>query len=64
MEQIKKFHTEFWVFTVFDELIEACPSLKNKFSGDIRIYWRLSDFENDFGDFDEYEDIKKIYKQK
>ena len=62
MVQIEKIHTDFWTFTVFDKFIEACPTRKNKYSGDqIRIYSRLSDFERDFGDFEEYEKIRVLY---
>jgi hypothetical protein len=62
MVQIEKIHTDFWMFTVFDKFIEACPTRKNRYSVDqIRIYARLSDFERDFGDFEEYGKIRDLY---
>ena len=62
MVQIEKIHTDFWTFTVFDKFIKACTTRKNRYSGDqIRIYSRLSDFERDFGDFEEYGKIRDLY---
>jgi hypothetical protein len=62
MVQLEKIHTDFWTFTVFDKFIKAYPTRKNRLSGDqIRIYSRLSDFERDFGDFEEYEKIKEVF---
>src|SRR5574343_2104404 len=57
MVQIEKIHTDFWTFTFFDKFIKACPTRKNRYSGQIRIYSRLSDFERDFGDFEELRDL-------
>jgi hypothetical protein len=62
MVQIEKIHTALWTFTVFNKFIKACPTHKNRYSdGQIRIYSRLSDFEKDFGDFEEYGKIRGLY---
>ena len=64
MTTCRKIQTEMWDFTVIPgKFIKASPTEKNRYSFDyIRIYADIQNFERDFGDYDEFETIKKMWE--
>ena len=60
-----KLHAEMWNFTVVPaRQITAYPTKKNRLSRYyIRIYKDIQNFERDFGDYDEFETIKKMWEE-
>ena len=59
-----KVQTEMWEFTVIPgKFIKATPTEKNRYAFDyIRIYADIHNFGRDFGDYDEFETIKKMWE--
>ena len=66
MTTLPKVQTEMWEFTVIPgKYIKAAPTEKNRYHCDyIRIYGDIHNFERDFGDYDEFETIKKMWEGK
>ena len=64
MTDLPKVQTEMWEFTVIPgKFIKATPTKKNRYAFDyIRIYADMKSFERDFGDYDEFETIKKMWE--
>lgn len=59
-----KVQTEMWEFTVIPgKFIKAIPAEKNRYSFEcIRVYADMHSFGRDFGDYDEFETIKKMWE--
>ena len=66
MTGLLKVQTELWEFTVIPgKFIKAIPTEKNRYPFDyIRIYADIHSFGRDFGDYDEFETIKKMWEGK
>ena len=66
MTTCRKIQTEMWDFTVIPgEQIKAYPTEKNRLSYYyIRIYADTENFERDFGDCEEFAEIKKMWEGK
>ena len=64
MTGLLKVQTELWEFTVIPgKFIKAIPTEKNRYPFDyIRIYADIHIFGRDFGDYDEFETIKKMWE--
>ena len=64
MTALPKVQTEMWEFTVIPgKFIKAAPTKKNRYAFDyIRIYADIHNFERAFGDYDEFETIKKMWE--
>ena len=60
----RKIQTEMWEFTVIPgKFIKATPTEKNRYAFDsIRMYADIHNFERAFGDYDEFETIKKMWE--
>ena len=63
MTDLLKIQTEMWEFTVIPgKFIKATPTEKNRYAFDcIHIYSDIHNFERDFGDYDKFETIKKVW---
>ena len=66
MTDLVKVQTEMWEFTVIPEkFIKAIPTEKNRYAFDyIRIYADMHNFGRDFGDYEEFAEIKKMWEGK
>lgn len=64
MTALLKVQTKMWEFTVIPgKFIKATPTKKNWYPFDyIRIYVDIHNFGRDFGDYDEFETIKKMWE--
>ena len=64
MTALLKVQTEMWEFMVIPgKFIKATPTKKNRYAFDyIRIYADMHNFWRDFGDYDEFETIKKMWE--
>ena len=64
MTALLKVQTEMWEFKVIPgKFIKATPTEKNRYSFDhMRIYADIHNFWRDFGDYDEFETIKKMWE--
>lgn len=64
MTALLKVQTEMWEFTVIPgKFIKATPTKKNRYPFDYRrIYADIHNFGWDFGDYDEFETIKKMWE--
>jgi hypothetical protein len=64
MTALLKVQTEMWEFTVIPgKFIKAAPTEENRYAFDcIRIYADIHNFGRDFGDYDEFETIKKMWE--
>lgn len=65
MTTLPKVQTEMWEFKVIPgKFIKATPTKKNRYPSDyIRIYADIHNFERAFGDYDEFETIKKMWEE-
>ena len=59
-----KVQTEMWEYTVIPgKFIKTIPTEKNRYSFEcIRVYADIHSFGRDFGDYDEFETIKKMWE--
>ena len=64
MTTLPKVQTEMWEFKVIPgKFIKAIPTEKNRYSfAHMRIYADMHSFGRDFGDYDEFETIKKMWE--
>lgn len=64
MTTCRKIQTEMWDFTVIPgKQIKAYPTEKNRLSYHyIRIYADMENFERDFGDYEDFAEIKKMWE--